>query len=231
MIQIHNAVPRPDAGLGVVRAEGLGAGPLPPGAEAQLAALLAARRAPLSEAEEAVRRAARDVLRNGRYKPTGRGKPASEYLLRAAAEGAFPRVNAPVDAANLISLQTVLPVSLWDLDRAGTERFRFRLGRAGEAYVFNRAGQEIRLEDLVVGCGLGDEGAEVPLVNPVKDSQATKTTAATCRVAAVLYTPLEAVPAEVLAGHCAAFAALLAGCGPAVDTAFAVVQPGETKRV
>ncbi len=29
----------------------------------------------------------RKLLRHGGYKPTGRGKPASEYLVRAAGEG------------------------------------------------------------------------------------------------------------------------------------------------
>ncbi len=34
--------------------------------------------------DDAVRSAVRDLLRHGGYKPTGRGKPASEYLIRAA---------------------------------------------------------------------------------------------------------------------------------------------------
>ena len=38
----------------------------------------------------ALKAAVRDLLRFGAYKPTGRGKPASEYLLNAAAEGTVP---------------------------------------------------------------------------------------------------------------------------------------------
>ncbi len=49
-----------------------------------LTALLGAEAdAPLAREEE-TRRAVRDLLRHGGYKPTGRGKPASEYLVRAA---------------------------------------------------------------------------------------------------------------------------------------------------
>ncbi len=228
MIHVHNALPRADAALGIVRAEGVAVDRVPPGFEAHLAALLDRRRAPLSEAEEAVRRAARDLLRNGRYKPTGRGKPASEYLVRAAQQDAysFPRINAPVDVSNYVSLKTLLPVSVWDLDRAGAVGFRFRLGRAGEAYVFNEGGQEIRLDDLVVGCRLVGDG-DAPIVNPVKDSLATKTTDATRRVAACVYTPLPAVTEEELQAVCAAFAVLLAGCGDHVETAHGVILPGQ----
>src|SRR5882672_4860154 len=54
--------------------------------------------------DEAVRGAVRDLLRHGGYKPTGRGKPSSEYLVRAAAEGALRPINAAVDACNAVSL-------------------------------------------------------------------------------------------------------------------------------
>ena len=234
MLSIHHKLPRDDAMLGMVRAEGVSVDSLPSGFEAQLAALTAQRAGPLTEAEEAVRKAVRALLRNGRYKPKGRGKPASEYLLRAAQDDAqgFPRINAPVDVANYISLKTGLPVSLWDLDRAGATRFCFRLGRAGEAYVFNTAGQLITLDDLIVGCSLAqDEDDGQPVVNPVKDSLATKTTAQTRRVAACIYTPLSVASPDELAVLCAEFAALLAGCGEAVETAYGVVMPGAIRSV
>ena len=229
MIHIHHTLPREDAALGIVRAAGVAAGQAPPDFEAKVEAVLAVRRAPLGEAEETVRKAARDLLRNGRYKPTGRGKPASEYLLRAAQqeEHAFPRINAPVDVANYVSLKTLLPISLWDLDRADAAHFCFRLGQPGEAYAFNTAGQTIKLDDLVVGCRRTGADAGEPIVNPVKDSLATKTTDGTRRVAACVYTPLAVVSPDDLASICAEFAALLAGCGDAVETAHGVVLPGE----
>lgn len=228
---VQNRIPREDAFLGVVRAEGLRSDGVPAGFDAALDALCTARRGPLTEAEEAVRQAARDLLRNGRYKPTGRGKPASEYLVRAVQQDeAFPRINAPVDVNNFISLKYLLPASLWDLDRAGADAFVFRLGRAGEAYVFNAGGQVIDVEDLLVGCRAGRDG-EAPIVNPVKDSLATKTTPETTRVAACVYAPAAAVSPEVLEALCDEFARWLAACGDNVRVARAVVAPGEERVV
>jgi len=176
-IHVENQIPRSDALLGLIRAEGVHVATEPEGLAEALQQLLAGRQQ-LPPELEARRQAVRDLLRNGRYKPTGRAKPASEYLLREAQAGGFPRINGPVDVANYISLLHMLPVSLWDLDRAASTRFRFRLGRAGEAYVFNTAGQQIDLTDLIVGCRVDpDSGADEPIVNPVKDSLATKTDA------------------------------------------------------
>jgi|GEM_PF-189259 len=219
--------------LGLVRADGVRADRYPEGFEAALAAALDAERAGAGPAglDAAARQAAaRDMLRNGRYKPTGRGKPASEYLARAAADSQFPRINALVDVNNLVSLETRLPISLWDLDQAGAAGVRFRLGRAGEAYVFNPSGQTLDLEDLVVGCrwDAGDtEEFEEPFVSPIKDSQHTKTSADTRAVAACVYAPLDAVSTEVLATACEAFAHWLSGCGDDVATRTAVLAPGE----
>jgi DNA/RNA-binding domain of Phe-tRNA-synthetase-like protein len=237
MIYVHNDLPRRDVALGLVRAEQVSVQATPPELEGALARLLEGQRQePFGEPEERVRQAARDMLRNGRYRPTGRGKPASEYLVRAAREApqAWPRINAPVDVCNYISLKYLLPISLWDLDLAGTPGYRFRLGRPGEAYVFNEGGQVIDLEDLVVGCRLRSDdpgGDGEPIVNPVKDSLATKTTGRTGRVAACVYTPLGAVPEGRLAGICAEFAALLGRCGASGEVASGVVLPGETKAV
>ncbi|MCX6091485.1 MAG: hypothetical protein NTX23_01255, partial [Candidatus Bipolaricaulota bacterium] len=100
---------------------------------------------------EIVRGQVRSMLRHGNYKPTGRGKPASEFLLQAALRGEFPRVNGPVDANNAISLVSGLPGSIFDADLTGPRLF-LRYGRTGESYVFNPSGQSIDLEDLVVVC-------------------------------------------------------------------------------
>ena len=113
-------------------------------------------------------KAVRDLLRNGNYKPAGRAKPSSEYLLAAAIEGDFPKVNFFVDAINLASLKHMYPMSIFDADRAG-RNLLCRLGSPGERYVFNSAGQEIDVEDLLCICARG-----VPIVNPVRDSMATK---------------------------------------------------------
>ncbi|MEL7368496.1 MAG: phenylalanine--tRNA ligase beta subunit-related protein [Myxococcota bacterium] len=136
--------------------------------------------------EEEFTQPVRNVLRYGRYKPTGRGKPASEYLLKAARSDKFPSINNLVDLNNLVSLRSLLPISLVDLTRADTDQFTVRRGREGEAYVFNSADQTIGLTDLLlVARGPNDE----PCANPVKDSMATKLDAKATEVMAVLYGP------------------------------------------
>ena len=48
--------------------------------------------------DETVRPVIRDLLRHGGFKPSGRSKPASEYLVRAASDGGMRSINAVVDA-------------------------------------------------------------------------------------------------------------------------------------
>lgn len=129
-------------------------------------------RGPVQGAEE-VRGAIRDLLRHGGYKPTGRGKPASEYLVRAAAEGKLGPINAAVDVGNAVSLHSGLPISVVDVDRLRAP-VRVDVAPPGARYVFNAAGQEIDLQGLL--CLFDAEG---PCANAVKDSERTKTSDAT----------------------------------------------------
>ena len=132
--------------------------------------------------------AVRDMLRYGKYKPAGRSKPSSEYLLAAALEGDFPLVNGPVDANNAASLGWGYPASIFDLAKTGRELL-LRRGLAGEAYVFNSSGQTIDLEDLLVVCRRSAAGAWEPCGNPVKDAMATKVFEDARDAAAVVYAP------------------------------------------
>ena len=215
--------------LGVIRAHGLQADFVSDDFESELGKLLRKRASGLSPEDEEIRQSARDMLRNGRYKPTGRGKPASEYLLRAGRDPAsFPRINWPVDVCNYISLLSLLPVSIWDLQKSTGSRFVFRLGREGEQYVFNSAGQVISVADLVVGCEVHAEASHGrPIVNPVKDSMETKTTEDTQSVAASVYAPAD-YSVSRLDEICALFADLLqmsrSGSAVAVHR---LVGPGE----
>jgi DNA/RNA-binding domain of Phe-tRNA-synthetase-like protein len=164
--------------------------------------------------------AVRDMLRHGKYRPAGRAKPSSEYLLAAALDaadgsaGAFPLVNGPVDANNAVSLEWGYPASVFDLDRTGPELL-VRRGLAGEAYVFNPSGQEIDLEDLIVVCRRAACGAWEPCGNPVKDAMATKVFEDARNAAAVVYAPA-ADPPELLAACAERFRDLLrVECGAA----------------
>jgi DNA/RNA-binding domain of Phe-tRNA-synthetase-like protein len=145
-----------------------------------LALLAAGATAPMSS-DDAVRKAVRDLLRFGGYKPTGRGKPASEYLIGAAAAGTLEPINLAVDACNAVSLHSGLPISVVDLDLARGP-FRVGIATAGASYVFNRTGQTIDLEGLL--CLFDAEG---PCANAVKDSQRTKTLGTTTRTLSVVW--------------------------------------------
>lgn len=136
--------------------------------------------APL-QSDDAVRGAVRDLLRHGGYKPTGRGKPASEYLVRASGDGTLNTINAAVDACNAVSLHSGLPISVVDLDRAKAP-FRVATAIQGDSYVFNASGQTIDLEGLL--CLFDAEG---PCSNAVKDAQRTKTDATTRRTLTLIW--------------------------------------------
>ena len=156
----------------------LGECPSPPALLAGLALEFAD--APL-RSDDGVRAAVRDLLRHGGYKPSGRGKPASEYLVGAVAEARFPSINPLVDVCNLVSLHSGLPISVVDLDLV-VPPLRVELAPAGLAYVFNRSGQEIAVGGLLSLCD-----AQGPCAGPVKDSQRTKTTAATTRTLSLVW--------------------------------------------
>jgi DNA/RNA-binding domain of Phe-tRNA-synthetase-like protein len=155
----------------------LGETPTPPGVLDQLGLDAAA---PLSR-EDGVRRAVRDLLRWGGYKPTGRGKPASEYLVRAAADGGLPSINPAVDACNAVSLHSGLPISVVDLARA-LPPFRIAIAPGKAGYVFNASGQEIDVGGLL--CLFDAVG---PCANAVRDAQRTKTSAGTVETLSILW--------------------------------------------
>jgi DNA/RNA-binding domain of Phe-tRNA-synthetase-like protein len=142
--------------------------------------LTIAAAAPL-HSDDAVRQAVRDLLRHGGFKPTGRSKPASEYLIKAAEEKRLGSINVAVDACNAVSLHSGLPISVVDLDLA-REPLRVGLAPAGANYVFNSSGQSIDLSGLL--CLFDAEG---PCGNAVKDAQRTKTTGETRRTLSVIW--------------------------------------------
>ncbi|MFY9342595.1 MAG: hypothetical protein WAT39_08900 [Planctomycetota bacterium] len=130
---------------------------------------------------EGVRTAVRDLLRAHGYRPTGRGKPSSEYLVAAVGDGRLGPINAAVDAGNVVSLHSGLPISVVDrtLCRGA---LRIDVPPPGSAYVFNRSGQTIDVGGLV---SLFDDDG--PCANAVKDSQRTKTSPATTRALAIVW--------------------------------------------
>src|SRR5262249_23713888 len=137
----------------------LGEMPSPPA----LAALLAPEAEAPLRSDDGVRESVRALLRQGGFKPTGRSKPASEYLLKATREGLLSCINLAVDCCNVVSLHSGLPVSVVDLDRA-LPPLRVGLAPSGASYVFNAANQTIDLGGLL--CLFDADG---PCANAVKD--------------------------------------------------------------
>jgi DNA/RNA-binding domain of Phe-tRNA-synthetase-like protein len=176
---VLSVAPHPRLALGAFEATlptALGELPSPPWL---VAGLSLDAEAPLARDEE-VRTEVRELLRVGGYKPTGRGKPASEYLVRAASEGALGSINAVVDACNVVSLHSGLPISVVDRDRA---RLPLAVRIADDVtYVFNASGQVIDVAGLLC---LHD--ADGPCANAVKDSQRTKTHGETRRVLVLVW--------------------------------------------
>ena len=160
--------------------------------------------------DDGVREAVRALLRQGGFKPTGRSKPASEYLLKAVREGILSSINLAVDACNVVSFHSGLPISVIDLDRA-TPPFRVGIAPSGTHYVFNSSGQTIDLAGLVC---LHD--AEGPCACAVKDAQRTKTSAETTRTLSVIWgtSALPGRAAEVARWY----QELLRGQGATVET-------------
>jgi DNA/RNA-binding domain of Phe-tRNA-synthetase-like protein len=132
--------------------------------------------------DDGVRAAIRDLLRHGGYKPTGRGKPASEYLLKAAGDATLGTINAAVDACNVVSLHSGLPISVVDLARTESQELHVAVAPAGASYVFNASGQTIDASGLLCLCD-----AAGPCANAVKDSQRTKTTPHTTETLSVVW--------------------------------------------
>jgi hypothetical protein len=155
-----------------------------------LAALLAKVKAAGAEAwlREGRKAAVRSMLRYGSYRPAGRAKPSSEYLLGAATTDDFPVVNGPVDANNAASLEFGYPASVFDLAVCGKD-LRLKRGGKGDSYVFNASGQTIDLEDLLCVWRPGAEGGEEPIGNPVKDAMTTKVFEGCTSIGAVIYAP------------------------------------------
>jgi DNA/RNA-binding domain of Phe-tRNA-synthetase-like protein len=211
-----------DVAAALVWASGIALRPKAEVPQAYLSELLARVRASGESFLAPERKAAvRDMLRHGKYKPAGRAKPSSEYLLAAALEGDFPLVNGPVDANNAVSLEWGYPASVFDAAKTGP-KLLLRRGAAGESYVFNPSGQVIDLEDLLVACrrspgtdAIGDARPWEPCGNPVKDAMATKVFEGASDVLALVYAPLDDEPGRLEACAVRFRDLLLSECGAA----------------
>lgn len=120
----------------------------------------------------------------GAYKVLGkdpaRYRGSAEALLRRVVQGkGLPLINNVVDIINLVSVESLLPLGLYDLEKVRGPSI-FRAGRAGETYK-GIGKYDLNLEGLPVFCD--DLG---PFGSPTSDSERTMVTAAATKILLVV---------------------------------------------
>jgi DNA/RNA-binding domain of Phe-tRNA-synthetase-like protein len=124
------------------------------------------------------------VATRAAYKALGkdpaRYRGSAEALVRRTIAGkGLPQINVVVDVINLVSVESRLPVGLYDLAHVSGD-IVFRAGRAGETYK-GIGKYDLNLEGLPVFCdALGPHGS------PTSDSERTMVTSGTQQVIAII---------------------------------------------
>ena len=113
-------------------------------------------------------------------KDPARYRGSAEALVRRVIVGkGLPQINAVVDIINLVSVESRLPIGLYDLAHVSGD-IEFRAGRAGESYK-GIGKYDLNLEGLPVFCdALGPHGS------PTSDSERTMVTSETKQVLAII---------------------------------------------
>ena len=113
-------------------------------------------------------------------KDPARYRGSAEALLRRVIAGkGLPAINAVVDVINLVSVESRLPVGLYDIDHVNGD-IVFRVGRAGESYP-GIGKYDLNLEGLpVFSDTMGPHGS------PTSDSERTMVTADTKLILGVI---------------------------------------------
>lgn len=113
-------------------------------------------------------------------KDPARYRGSAEALLRRIISGkGFPQINSVVDIINLVSVESRLPIGLYDLANVKGD-IVFRPGRAGETYK-GIGKYDLNLQALPVF-----SDAQGPHGSPTSDSERTMVTEATRNIAAIL---------------------------------------------
>ena len=181
--------------LGLLEAEGVVLGTLPPAfaqERDQLTARLTARLADKSPGDIPGVAETRALFHQLDVDPT-KTRPSSEALLRRVLQGkGLPQLNAAVDVCNLCSLEDQLPLGLYDRDLVHG-LVRVRVGREGEGY----AGIRKQRANLAGRLLLADD--EGPFGAPTSDSLRTAITAKSRNLLVVLFCPLERAGSDLTA--------------------------------
>ena len=149
---------------------------------------------------------ARSLYRQFGVDPT-RHRPSSEALLRRVLKNQdLYQINRVVDAINWASLDMLLPIGLYDVDKV-QGNLVLRRGSEGEVYEGIRRG-EIHLEKrLVVADNAGACGS------PTADSLRTSVTPDTTRVVAIVFAGKDFAQADLQEGLTRLRERVVAWCG------------------
>ncbi|MBF0406638.1 MAG: hypothetical protein HQM10_04745 [Candidatus Riflebacteria bacterium] len=156
---------------------------------------------------DAIQKGIRSLLKTYGFHPSGRNRPASEFLAKdLQARGEFKPINNVVDINNHVSMLSFLPISV--IDRAkDTEDIILRTGTEAEEYVFNKEGQVLSLKNLLVLAR--NSGNHLPVGSPVKDSQETKVFEDTRNILVVIYSSCRLISSEKLSEYLCIFSEYL----------------------
>ncbi|MFN3384530.1 MAG: B3/4 domain-containing protein [Archaeoglobaceae archaeon] len=117
--------------------------------------------------DDPVVRAFRDFYWSIGIDPT-KQRPSSEALLRRGLKGNIPLINNIVDGGNIASMETLIPIGLYDLDKIKGD-LELRYAKKGEIFIPIGGKDEILDEKQIV---LADE-EKVLHVYPYRDSKLT----------------------------------------------------------
>lgn len=104
-------------------------------------------------------------------------RPSSEALLRRVLRGKIPLINNVVDAGNIASIETLIPIGVYDLDKI-RGNLRIRFAKRGEKFYPIDGQEEILMENQIV---LADD-EKVLHIYPYRDSKLTMVTESTKNV-------------------------------------------------
>lgn len=146
--------------------------------------------------DEPVARAFRDFYWRIGIDPTKK-RPAGEALARRILSGSgIPSINNLVDAGNLASAETLIPIGIYDLDKISGELV-LRFAREGEEFVDIKGRKSgLKPNEIVLVDDVG-----VVHVFPHRDSQRTMITDATRR-ALIIGCGVKGVPRELVEEAC-----------------------------
>ena len=169
-----------------------------------------------------VRLKVRNMMKIGGYSPSGRNRPASEFLLRELSQtGSFKYINNIVDINNYLSMKTKLPISIFDAGKL-KGALVVRIGDSGESYVFNNEGQIIDVKRLIICCEEQPDYTSIPIGSPVKDSMQTKIFESCTNVIAVIYSTPDLYSTDELTDICMEMGNLLSQYAGATETSIEI---------